>query len=62
MHYFGVKSDCCFNKLAFYHCTTGIAPDIMHDLFEGIIPFEFTTLMKFFKKKKIMNLDILIFA
>jgi hypothetical protein len=52
-----VKSDCCFNQLSFYHCVDGIAPDIMHDLFEGIIPYEFTALVRSLKKKKILNLD-----
>ena len=52
-----MKSDCCFNQLSFYHGVDGIAPDIMHDLFEGIIPYEFTALVRSLKKKKILNLD-----
>ncbi len=37
----GVKSECVLQKhLKFFHTISGFPPDLMHDLFEGIVPFE----------------------
>ncbi|XP_072016668.1 uncharacterized protein [Amphiura filiformis] len=36
--FYGVKSDSCLNKLQHFHVTNGLAPDVGHDLFEGIVP------------------------
>ena len=36
----GVKRDSILNSLGYFHVATNIAPDIMHDLLEGIIPME----------------------
>ena len=37
----GVKGDCVLNEsLQHFHTTTGFPPDILHDLFEGIVPVE----------------------
>lgn len=37
----GVKGECVLSKhLAFFHSVTGFPPDILHDLFEGVIPVE----------------------
>ena len=35
---YGVKSDSCLNKLQHFHVVNGLAPDLGHDLFEGIVP------------------------
>lgn len=38
---FGVKQDCVItNKLSHFHVVSGYPPDIAHDTFEGIVPFE----------------------
>lgn len=38
---FGVKRHCVITKtLAHFSVQTGYPPDIMHDLFEGIVPVE----------------------
>lgn len=38
---FGVKKMCILTKyLQLFHVTTGYPPDIVQDLFEGIVPFE----------------------
>lgn len=37
----GVKGDCVLREsLQYFHTTTGFPPDILHDLFEGIVPVE----------------------
>ena len=36
----GVKRDCILNSLSYFHVTQNTAPDIMHDLLEGVIPME----------------------
>ena len=37
----GVKHECVLSKhLAFFHPVTGFPPDVLHDLFEGVIPVE----------------------
>ena len=35
---YGLKKDSPFNQLQYFHVTDGLAGDIAHDLFEGIIP------------------------
>lgn len=35
---FGIKRPCPFNMLSEFHCMTALPPDIMHDLFEGVLP------------------------
>lgn len=38
-HRFGVKRQCALtNKLKHFHVLTGYPPDLLHDLFEGIVP------------------------
>ena len=38
---FGVKGDCILREhLQYFHTTTGFPPDVLHDLFEGIVPVE----------------------
>lgn len=39
--YYGVKSQCILSKhLSYFDVTTGFPPDIVHDLFEGVVPLE----------------------
>lgn len=36
----GVKGDCVLReKLQYFHTVTGFPPDILHDLFEGVVPY-----------------------
>ncbi|KAL2079481.1 hypothetical protein ACEWY4_001208 [Coilia grayii] len=38
---FGVKRECALSKaLSYFHPVTGFPPDVLHDLFEGIVPEE----------------------
>lgn len=37
----GVYADCVLSKnLEHFHTVTGFPPDVLHDLFEGIVPME----------------------
>ncbi|XP_064474117.1 uncharacterized protein LOC135388470 [Ornithodoros turicata] len=36
---YGVNRESCLNELSSYDATRSLPPDIMHDLFEGVIPF-----------------------
>lgn len=36
----GLKRDSVVNSLSFYHVTNNVAPDIMHDILEGVGPYE----------------------
>lgn len=41
LHCYGVKKCCPITEnLSFFHFVTGYPPDVLHDLFEGIIPLE----------------------
>lgn len=35
----GVKFDSPLNELPGFHVQEGLPPDIMHDIFEGIVPY-----------------------
>lgn len=55
--YYGVKSKCILSKhLLYFDVTTGFPPDIVHDLFEGIVPFELALCLSLFIKKKYFTL------
>ena len=32
---YGIKENSCLNELSYYHVTSGLPPDLTHDLFEG---------------------------
>ncbi len=57
IHCFGVKKCCPITeKLSYFHFVTGYPPDILHDLFEGIIPFELALCINLFIQKKYFTL------
>lgn len=40
-HHCGVKSQCPISdRLSYFHAMSGYPPDTLHDLLEGIVPFE----------------------
>lgn len=56
----GVKSECSLSKqLSFFHPVTGFPPDLLHDLFEGIVPFELSICLKDLISKHYFTLDTL---
>lgn len=56
-NYYGVKKQCTLSKhLSYFDVTSGFPPDIVHDLFEGIVPFELSLCLSVFIKKKYFTL------
>lgn len=54
----GVKRECFFTKnLSYFHVTRGYPPDIVHDLFEGIVPVETALCISEIISKKYLSLD-----
>ena len=57
---FGVKSYCVITKtLAHFSVHTGYPPDVMHDVFEGIVPVELAHCLALLISKKYFNLETL---
>ncbi len=53
----GVKKGCPITeKLSYFHFVTGYPPDLLHDLFEGIIPLELALCLNVFIHKKYFTL------
>lgn len=44
-------------KLSNFHVLTGYSPDLLHDLFEGIVPLEIALSLKVFIQKKYLTLS-----
>lgn len=58
--YYGVKSRCILSKhLSYFDVTTGFPPDIVHDLFEGVVPFELALCLSLLIQKKYFTLSTL---
>lgn len=54
----GVKHSCVFSDhLSYFHPTTGFPPDILHDLFEGVVPVELALCLKGMIAKKYFTLE-----
>lgn len=43
---YGVNCNSILNKLRYYHVTTGLPPDIMHDVLEGVAVMELRCMLK----------------
>lgn len=57
---FGVKRHCVITKtLAHFSVQTGYPPDIMHDLFEGIVPVKLAQCLALLISKKYFSLQTL---
>ena len=46
IHENGTKTNSCLNQLAYFKVTKGLPPDIMHDLLEGVIRYNFCCLIE----------------
>lgn len=53
----GIKRECSLNRLQFYHVTDNAAPDIMHDILEGIGGFELKLVLGSLIDQKVLTLD-----
>lgn len=57
VHCCGVKKACTLTEnLKHFHFVTGYPPDVLHDLFEGIIPLELALCLNEFIKKQYFTL------
>lgn len=55
---FGVKGDCVLqNSLDYFHPITGFPPDLLHDLFEGIVPVELALCIKELMREKYFTIE-----
>ncbi|GFQ94321.1 uncharacterized protein LOC106175700 [Trichonephila clavata] len=56
----GVKSDCPFNELGYWHVTSNLVVDVMHDLLEGWCATEtYLILHQYIFKDKFLTLSVL---
>lgn len=56
----GVKRECVLGKhLLFFHPITGFPPDVLHDLFEGVIPLELSLCLENLISKGFITFDAL---
>lgn len=56
----GVKKQCVLTEnLSHFHVSTGYPPDIVHDLFEGIVPVELARCISLLISKNFLSLDLL---
>lgn len=51
----GIERYCHLNDLKYYHIFKNVSVDLMHDIFEGIIPFLLSHLVEYCKNEKIVN-------
>ena len=55
----GIKSPCALNELGNFHVTTNYAPDIMHDLLEGICGLEVHLILAQLIREGLFDIDLL---
>ena len=56
----GIKGMCLLNALQYFHVTENVTVDIMHDLLEGIAPFELKLILfSFIYEKRYFTLELL---
>ena len=53
----GLKRDSFLNNLKFYHVTDNVAPDVMHDILEGIGPYEVKLILNSLIENNHLTLD-----
>lgn len=51
----GVKRYCALNDLQYFHITENISADILHDIYEGAMPFVLKHLIQFMLSSKILK-------
>lgn len=56
---YGLKWNSPLNDLKFFHTSTMLPPDAMHDLLEGIVPFELSLIISNLIKSKFISLPLL---
>lgn len=56
---YGIQSDSAFNVLKYFHVARGLPPDIMHDLLEGVVPYEISLIFKAWIGKGLISLQFI---
>lgn len=56
----GVKRDCLLNELKYFHVTENISADILHDIYEGAMPFVLKHTIEYMIASKIARKDEII--
>lgn len=55
----GIKRGCILNELQYFHVIDNYCVDVMHDILEGILPFELALVLDSLVKEKYFSLDYL---
>lgn len=55
----GVRTSCLLNELESFHITSNYAPDVMHDLLEGVCPLEMKLILQNFIESHYFDLNTL---
>ena len=56
---YGVNQDSILNRLSHYHVTSGLPPDVMHDLLEGVAVVELKCMLTKFSQNYNLSLNLL---
>lgn len=57
-HHCGVKRQCPISdRWSYFHATSGYSPEALHELLEGIVPFELALCLEVFIKRKYFSLQ-----
>jgi len=52
----GIKNSCILNELKYFHCTEQSVVDCMHDVLEGIVPYELSLILASLIDKQLFSL------
>lgn len=53
---YGLTRDSILNSSRYFHVTEALIPDAMHDLLEGVLPYETKELIKYFISENVITL------
>lgn len=56
---YGIKSRSCLYKIPHFHVLNGLPPDLMHDVLEGVVPYEMKLVLKKLISLKLFTLQYL---
>lgn len=56
---YGVSTDSVLNRLSYYHVTSGLPPDVMHDILEGVAVVELKCMLMKFSQDYNLSLVLL---
>lgn len=58
-HKIGLKEQCIFHELTYFHVYNNICCDIMHDLYEGVHRYDMALIIQYLIDKKLITLELL---